>query len=347
MLVLPLLPLGIPRGVSQSLELLPRGWSFPDLAASVSRSPRAVSLHANSVHPPYHAINRACSAAGGLTQIYDGLGSQLRTHGFMRSEMEEGNSDFSVLSNGTKYPRFYDEEPWCMRGNGPVRPIAMRVSDVSDLKQTVLGFVQEAADALGPRAIVQRQPPEALHATVFHPDTFYNWRRTQAGLANESQTPEQKLPMSKAALDDEHSLIREVVAKQPSFITLEVDRVVTTSGGVMLMLLRPTAERQCEDPSQTDVLRKQFADAFPHGSAPSRILHVSLMRILDLPEEQLEAKAEAVRAVCEKATEKLQGYRFNITRLLFVHEMQVLTLKGSWHWFPLGPDRQEEDHFEA
>ena len=70
------------------------------------------------------------------------------------------------------------------------------------------------------------------------------------------------------------------------------------------------------------------------------------MRILDLPEAQLKAKADAVRIVCEKATEKLQGYRFNITRLLFVHEMQILTLKGSWHWFPLGvgPESQAEDH---
>ena len=341
-----LLPAALPSGQAETGELLPRGWSFPDSAASLSRS-RSISLHADSVHPPYHAMNRACSAAGGLSQIYDGLGSQLRTHGLLRSEIEEGtNSDFSVHANGTKYPRFYDEEPWCMRGNGPVRPIAMRISDVGDLKRSVLGFVDEVVDALGPKVVVQRQAPEALHATIFHPDTFYAWRRKQVGLANESQTPEQKLPMTKAALDDEHTLIREVAAKQPHFITLEVDSVVTTSGGVMLMLLRPPSERQCEDPSQTDLLRKQFADVFPHGSAPSRILHVSLMRILDLPEAQLKAKADAVRIVCEKATEKLQGYRFNITRLLFVHEMQILTLKGSWHWFPLGvgPESQAEDH---
>merc|ERR1712166_1656191 len=101
-------------------------------------------------------------------------------------------------------------------------------------------------------------------------------------------------------------------------------------------LWRPPSERQCEDPSQTDQLRKQFADVFPHGSAPSRILHVSLMRILDVPEAQLEAKADAVRIVCEKATEKLQGYRFNITRLLFVHEMQVLTLREAGTGFPSG-----------
>ena len=151
--------------------------------------------------------------------------------------------------------------------------------------------------------------------------------------------------MSRSALDDEHTLIREVALKQPPYITLEVDRVVTTSGGVMLLLLRPAQERQCEDPSQVDVMRQQFAEVFPHGSAPARILHVSLLRLLDLPEAQLNAKAEAVRAVCEKATEALQGRRFNITRLLFVHEMQVLTLKGSWHWFPLGPDREDEDHY--
>jgi len=42
-----------------------------------------------------------------------------------------------------------------------------------------------------------------------------------------------------------------------------------------------------------------------------------------------------VKAMCEKATAALQGYQFNITRLLFVHEMQVLTLRGNWFWFPL------------
>ena len=163
-----LLPAALPSGQAETGELLPRGWSFPDSAASLSRS-RSISLHADSVHPPYHAMNRACSAAGGLSQIYDGLGSQLRTHGLVRSEIEEGtNSDFSVHANGTKYPRFYNEEPWCMRGNGPVRPIAMRISDVGDLKRSVLGFVDEVVDALGPKAVVQRQAPEALHLSLIH-----------------------------------------------------------------------------------------------------------------------------------------------------------------------------------
>ena len=83
-----------------------------------------------------------------------------------------------------------------MPGNGPVRPIAMRISDVSDLKKEVLSFVDQAVDALGPDAAVERQPPEALHATIFHPDTFYQWRKVQDRVpANKSQTPEQRLPM--------------------------------------------------------------------------------------------------------------------------------------------------------
>lgn len=331
------LPAALPE-VSKDHQLRPRGWSFPDRAVSLA------SAREMNIHPPYHALGRACSAAAGLTQLYDALGSQLGEHGFVRSELEEGHADFTLLKNGTMRPRFYTEEPWCMRGNGPVRPIAMRISDVTDLKRKVLGYVDQVVETLGPDATVERQPPEALHATVFHPDTFYAWRKTGEGPANASQTPEQKLPMSKAALEDEHSLIREVAAKQTANITLEVDRVVTTSGGVMLLLLRPSQERQCEDPSQVDTIRQQFAEVFPHGSAPSRILHVSLLRLLDLPEAQLAVKAKKVSALCAEATEALQGYRFDISRLLFVHEMQILTLKGSWHWFPLGTDSDDEEH---
>jgi len=311
--------------------LLPRGWSFPDRAWTLSQ--QLVSAESSTVNPSSAANLSTCGTTA-LEEIYNDLGSQLKKHGFSRSEIEEGHSDFAVGDDGELYPRMYNAEPWCMQGEGPVRPIAIRVSDIEDLKTKVLAVVDDVVDALGPSAKVIRQPPEALHTTLFHPDTFYAWRKNETGLANESQTSEQKLPMTNASLEREHSLIRKVTSRHAP-LSLEVDSVTTTSGGVMLLLLRAPAERRCEEPSEADALREQFAAEFPNGSCPSHLLHVSLLRLVDLPDEEFESKAEAVQQVCDEATAKLAGYRFNVTRLLFVHEMQVLTLQGNWYHFPL------------
>ena len=87
-----------------------------------------------------------------------------------------------------------------------------------------------------------------------------------------------------------------------------------------------------------DALRANFSKVFPNGSGPTKLLHVSVLRLLDLPDDQLADKAKAVDEICDKATEELAGYRFKVSRLLFVHEMQVLTLKGNWYWSKLGPN---------
>lgn len=254
---------------------LPRGWSFPD---------RVTVLASDAT-----GDETQCEPAATLGNIYEQLGSQLADSGFVRSEIEEGHSDFDQDASGEMTPRMYNHEPWCMQGEGPVRPIALRVSDIPDLKAKVLAAVDDVVDALGPNAKVIRQPPDALHATLFHPDTFYAWRKNESGLANESQTPEQTLPMSNASLEREHGLIRGVTSKHP-YLTLEVDRLTTTSGGVMLLLLRPAAERQCDDPPAADALRQSFLEVFPSGSSPTHILHVSLLRLLDLPDDELESR---------------------------------------------------------
>ena len=87
-----------------------------------------------------------------------------------------------------------------MQGDGPVRPIVFRVSDEAQLKQRLLSAMHRVTEALGSSALIDKQPEDTLHATIFHPDTFYAWRKNATGLANQSQTPEQRLPMSSASV---------------------------------------------------------------------------------------------------------------------------------------------------
>ena len=323
-------PLGWSLSLTPQGSLLPLGWSFPERAQL-----SLLAQDGKSVPP-------GCSARDALAKIHDGLSSQLSEHGFVRSELEEGHNDFVLTEDGQMRPRFYAEEPWCMAGDGPVRPIVFRVSDEAQLKRRLVHATDRVIEALGPSALVDKQPEDAMHASLFHPDTFYAWRKNMTGRANESQTPEQRLPMSRASLAKEMSRIQEVASKAPPFITLEVDRVTMTSGGVLLALLRPPVERQCQEPSEVDALRQQLATAFPHGNGPSRILHVSLLRLLDLPEAELSERADAVRAVCDEVTAALQGFRFNMSRLLVVHEQQIITLRGAWQWATLGRNESAE-----
>lgn len=315
-------------------------WSFPDHALIQDSKTETNHKHTATLNNTISPVDdSACSVKVELDEIYSGFGNQLKKNGFVRSEIEEGHSDFSVDGNGEMKPRMYTEPPWYMPGEGPVRPIAIRISDVSDLKNRVVKVRESVVHALGKAAKVSRQPNDAIHTTLYHPDTFYAWRKNETGPANTSQTPEQTLPMSKAALAHELEIIRNVLKQFPDdHIELEVSRVAMTSGGVLLLLLRPTAEKACEEPSQMDALRANFSKVFPNGSGPTKLLHVSVLRLLDLPEDQLADKAKAVDEICDKATEELAGYRFKVSRLLFVHEMQVLTLKGNWYWSKLGPN---------
>ena len=291
----------------------------------------------DDTHSPVN--DSTCSVKVELDEIYDGFGNQLKENGFVRSEIEEGHSDFSNTTGGQMHPRMYTEPPWYMPGEGPVRPIAIRISDVHELKHKVINVREKVVHALGHAAKVSRQPDDAIHTTLYHPDTFYAWRKKEVGSANSSQSPEQMLPMTHTALAHELETIRNVLKRFPhDEIELEVARVAMTSGGVLLLLLRPTAEKACENPSQMDELRANFSKAFPNGSGPTKILHVSVLRLLDLPDDQLADKAKAVDEICEAATEELAGYRFKVSRLLFVHEMQVLTLKGNWYWSKVGPN---------
>jgi len=266
-----------------------------------------------------------------------GLGGQLNNDGFTTSEIEEGHSDFTISKWGDYKPRVYTEAPWYMPGTGPVRPIAVRVSDVPGLVSDVIWFRNKVKKALGQDAVVDLQPDESIHATVYHPDTFYGWRKNSTGFANESQTPEQRLPMSDEALANELERVREVARRFPGGqVELEVDQLTMTSGGVLLLLLRPPRERECDEPSQIDALRQNFSEAFPSGSAPEKLLHVSLLRLLELPESDFRKSSEAVQEVCNQATGLLRGRRFSVSRLLYVHEQEILTLRGTWHWIPLG-----------
>jgi hypothetical protein len=162
------------------------------------------------------------------------------------------------------------------------------------------------------------------------------WHRDEIGFAN--QTWEQ-LPVSETNLTAELRAVQRVARQHPTgFITLEVDRVTMTSGGVLLLLLRPPAWKACEQPHEVDQLRANLSAAMPRGSAASNIMHVSLLRLLALPDAQYARRARAVRRVVESATAELAGYRFNTTKLLFVYERQCLTLNGTWNWVALGND---------
>ena len=75
--------------------------------------------------------------------------------------------------------------------------------------------------AFGPTASTWSQPVDAIHSTLYHPDTFYAWRKEELGPAHNDSR--EALPHTASELHAELETIKAVARAQPSkHLALEV-----------------------------------------------------------------------------------------------------------------------------
>jgi hypothetical protein len=299
---------------------------------------------------PTSSYDPNCAVEGVFGPLYDSMGSQLAEKGLDPAKIAEAHSDFTEIPDGCAAqrlctslggmrPKLYTESPWSMPGNTSVRPVALRVSDDPLLRLQLVQLMETLKTAFGPSADTWMQPDDAFHATIFHPDTFQQWRKDEEGAAYNNSREE--LPHTDAFMATELANVSAVASMyNASHLEVEVDRVVLTSGGVLLLLLRPPTG-ECAVPSRLDALRDSFSSAFPWGFPGTlHLWHVSLLRLLDSPELETVAGRSAVAAraaaVVAEASASLKGHRFNLTRLLYAHEASILAMRGEWKWVELG-----------
>lgn len=271
-----------------------------------------------------------CDDASGLDIKHAELASQITTRGF----------DAAGIANAAR--SFIDGRParyfeWKLPPHA-VRVVALPLDDVNlsdapsrHIGQLALTAANQIAATLPVGARYWIPPAGSLHLTIHHP-----------GLSPTTGSfDSQQEPPSRHELQQELSAARRLAASIASRnISLDVDRLALTSSGALLLLLRaaPTAE-----PGATCVaaLRAAAAATFPKAAKKqtSGLVHVSLLRITQLPPVAFGVNSSAARAaarVVDEWTARLRGLRASVHGLLYVREAQIMTLEGDWHRLRFG-----------
>jgi len=277
-------------------------------------------LPAPEAGPLKRQSSLCATSSSSLVIKYADLAAQLPSKGFEEAAIAAARGSFA-----DKTPRLYADPPWSLPRNA-VRVLALTIGD-AQLTDTRTGKLAELALAAA-RDLKQALPPgtetwlperKGLHATIFHP-----------GLAPGTVGTPGMVAPSEAQLDKELHTARRLAANVPTNLTLVVDRVVATTSGVMLLLLRPEQDggRVC-----VESIRSAAHALFPDAARKQAqgVVHVSLLRILSLPAGQFgPAGGAAKRAaeVCRSWSDKLRGMRVSARGLLYVREEQIMTLLG-------------------
>eukprot|EP00310_Coccolithus_braarudii_P017276 CAMPEP_0183339448 /NCGR_PEP_ID=MMETSP0164_2-20130417/6369_1 /TAXON_ID=221442 /ORGANISM="Coccolithus pelagicus ssp braarudi, Strain PLY182g" /LENGTH=280 /DNA_ID=CAMNT_0025509439 /DNA_START=14 /DNA_END=856 /DNA_ORIENTATION=+ len=258
---------------------------------------------------------------------YAAMAAQLADEGFNPAAVEKARDMFRFPPpNGTPQPRMYDDKPWELPFPA-VRVLAVPIG-CTDLAEHGAGL-EIARLAMDAAAAVVAELPQGsefylqekgtMHCTVFHPSS-----------------PHQPSPLDAAGLEQEMSVISALVGSLDGPMQLQVERIVMTPGGVMLLLLHDISEVEKMDP-----LREALPETVPHSPAKqvSVIIHASLLRLLRLPTLDAAALADVsnrVAAVCEKWTSQLKGRTLELGGLLFVSERRIIALDGEWQILNFG-----------
>lgn len=257
------------------------------------------------------------------------LAAQLQHRGFDRVAMDAAAKSF--VEAGTELrPRRYAESPWWLPRNA-VRVLALPLDDenLTDaharrLARMALIAASQIAAALPAGSRSWQPPAGSLHTTILHPGLSPTAAMPVHADINAAQP-------SAVTLDLELHTARRLAAHIPAdSVALVVDRLALTPAGVLLLLLKPTnpAAAVCV-PS----LRAAAAAAFPHAASrqTSGLVHVSLLRVLSLPEGAHGANSSAAmtaRRLVADWNGRLQGMGATVRGLLYVRESQIITLEG-------------------
>ena len=320
-----------------------------------------------SFPPPTAPIPTAALCAPNETDLrlrYDAIAAQLPARGFDAAALAASSRLFDERAS----PRHYADPPWSLPPFA-VRVLALSLADESltdERTRRTAGLALRAAAEVsralpgGARSWLPRL--KALHATLFHPglspqsDTRGKlchlplpvpparcWQRTGIGGGSPSD----------AELRHELRAARRLAASvHADAFQFEVDRLVLTSSGVLLLLLRPYAPARASRVPRGCVrsLRAAAAAAFPLAARKQTtgLIHVSLLRILSLPAADAGGRrthgpnataALALGALVARLSARLAGLPLRFRGLLYVRESQIMTLDGERHRLPFAGAR--------
>lgn len=272
------------------------------------------------------------SSLRALDSKYSSMASQLLATGFDSAALARASQ---LFAREPPTPRQYGDPPWSLPVHA-IRVLALPLSDevLNDaptrrIASLVLHAARDVAAALPPgsRSWLPLHA-SGLHATLFHPglspqfDTQGRlcdlplpvppagcWQRTGLGAGSPSDTE----------LSHEFRTVRRLAASVPSSLSFDVERLILSSSGVLLLLLRPrlpasalaAPATSAEGPGRrheallcTEAFRAAAARAFPRAARKqtSGLVHVSLLRVLSLPPAALLGPnaSKLVRAVQTK-----------------------------------------------
>ncbi len=254
------------------------------------------------------------------------MAAQLSTNGFDAAALQRASQ---LFAHEPPTPRRYGDPPWSLPLHA-IRVLALPLSDdvLNDaptrrLASLALHAARDVAAALPPGSRMWLPPRvSGLHATLFHPglspqfDTKGRlcdlplpvppagcWQRTGLGAGSPSD----------AELGHEFRAARRLAASVPMSLSFDVERLILSPSGVMLLLLRPrlpsssaaataaaegASRRNAETPACVEALRAAAAAAFPRAARKQTagLVHVSLLRVLSLPSAALHRPNSS--AVC-------------------------------------------------
>lgn len=277
-------------------------------------------LPAPEAGPLKRQSSLCATSSSSMVIKYADLAAKLPSKGFDETAIATTQGSFA-----DKTPRLYADPPWSLPKNA-VRVLALAIGDAQltdartvKLAELALAAAREMKQALPPGTQTWLPERKGLHATIFHP-----------GLAPGTVGTPGMVAPSEAQLDKELHTARRLASNVPGNLTLVVDRVVATTSGVMLLLLRPEHDggRVC-----VESIRSAAQALFPDAARKQAkgLVHVSLLRILSLPAGQFGPAADAAKRateVCKAWSEKLRGMRVSARGLLYVREEQIMTLLG-------------------
>lgn len=272
---------------------------------------------------------------GNLTASYEALSLELLAGGFDGAVIELARSSFNWTSRGPQ-PRYYSAPPWRLPP-GSVRVMALPLADpvlspAGELARLAAHASRIIEAALPDGWLTWRPPTSTLHATLFHPGV-------SPGLIGR-WSPGKARPPAPTGGELAHELVavaalaaQAAVGPNSHSIELVAERLVMTSGGVLLLLLSPASGCGVDGASNAvEMLRDAAAAAFPRAGSKQvrKLIHVSLLRLVHIPPAATDSRqvAHRISALCRVWTERMRGVRVTLQGLVYTVEAQIMTLVG-------------------
>jgi hypothetical protein len=274
-----------------------------------------------------------------LSAKYEAMSAAFSSNGFSAADITAVSSWFSFPTSGEvpiPRPRNYSEFLPLPLPPNSVRLLVIPLESspsIAALGAAITRDVVKAIAETSPKTIAWNNQRIFYHVTVFHtshprslrPDPFDPSGGVQGEQAAGKDTLNASSP-SDETLAREETVLRDLIALEQEPPVLEIDRVLMTSGGTLIIAW---VDRK----GGVQQLRQKLRFSFPGASSKqSSMIHTSLTRIVsqdgsDLPPASSPA-IKRIQEVCDRWTEKLKGKTFIPSTLWFIKETTFSTIEG-------------------